>query len=224
MKLLDKRERSSEINKLERILIDFKPLIDNKFTIFKKNGTIYYFFDENGFTRILKTGDFLYLEDSLNDDQFVEISYTRLKKIVSLKKSEITKISYDDTYLVFETTIEEKIEEYEIEKENDTNGALKRMVALTSKDTVNSRFIKVEYDRENQLLRSIESGRIMYPFNISFSYDIVFKLKTGEDKAQYFLYPLAGSSFIEVITTLKYSEVYEAQSILFVFNYFKKTE
>jgi hypothetical protein len=223
LNILDKKERSAELNTLERILIDFKSVINEKFIIYKKDNIIYYIFDENGFSRIIKSGDFLKIENFLDDDQSIEVNYKRLKGVTSLKKSEVTKISYDSENFIFETLVEEKTETYVIKKEVDSSGIIKRMVALTSRDLLNSSFIRVERDKNLQLLRDM-SGEDTYPFNISFSHDIIFKLKMEESLAQYFLRPLVGSSFIEVVTTIKYSEVYEAQSILLLFNYFKKTE
>jgi hypothetical protein len=225
MTILEKKNRSSELNKLKRILVDFKSLVDeNIFTIYKTNGLIYYIFDMNGFFKITKSSDFLNLENFLEEDEYIEINYKDVKSITALKKSQVTDIRYDTESFMIETCIEDESAGYVIKKHKDLDNIMKSIVDMTSDTKLDTIFTKATYDVKNQIVITNPEQKTFYPYKITFSDDINFKLKISEPNSLYYVRPLNNGAFIQVVTISEYKEIYKAQSMLFIFYYLNNKE
>jgi hypothetical protein len=224
MVTLTKKERSTELNELKRVLIDFKSLVEeDSFIIYKNSGLIFYIFDQNGFTKIIKTSNFLKIEDFLDNDEYVDVKYSLLKQTADLKKAEVTEIFYDsDTYSV-QTNIDEVVDLLLIKKKKDSDNLLKNIIYSTSQEKLLENFIEANYREKEQILVSTIDNKV-YPYKITFSDDINFKLKIENPESKYYMRTLNDGAFIQVITISKYKEIYHAQTILFVFNYLNKKE
>lgn len=221
---LEKKERSLELNGLDRILIDFKSLVDEgNFIIYKSNGLVHYIFDLNGFFKITKTSGHLKLEDFLDEDEFVKIVYSEVKGISSLKKSQVMDIFYDSDVFTFETCVDDVTSQYVIKKHKDIDNIMKRILEQTSDNKLDTVFTEASYDISNQTLISKVDGSI-YPYKITFSDDINFKLKIDEPGSVYYIRLLNGGTFIQVVTVTEYKEIYKAQAMLFIFNYLNNRE
>lgn len=221
---LDKKARSFELNNLTRLLIDFKSLVvDEGFSIYKSGGAIYYIFDTNGFFRIKKTSDFLKLEDFLEEDDYIDANYDELRQVTALKKAEVLDVRYDTESFIFETMVNDVAGLYTIKKHKDTSNIMKNIIALTSRAKLSESFVLATYNVKSQTLTS-NIDHTVYPYKITFSDDINFKLKIAEPESLYYIRPLNNGTFIQVVTVSKYSEAYEAQSMLFVFNYLNNRE
>lgn len=221
MVILEKKQRSTELNTLKRILVDFKSLVnDNQFLIYKTSGLIYYIFDKNGFFIVRKESSFLAVENFLEENEFIAINYSQWKQLVELKKSEVTEICYDTEKYKIQTAISDDLAmEYVWTKELDEDGKLKAIIDITSDEQLEGNFIEATFNSEEQMLYSIEGDNI-YPYKITFSDDINFQIKNNEDaETRYYVKPLNSGSFIQVITKSVYKNIFIAQSMLFVFNY-----
>lgn len=222
---LEKKERSEELNALNRILVDFKSLVGNyiNFIIYKSKGLIYYIFDEDGFFQVVKKSNFTFLEQSLKENEYYRVKYDALKYVTGLKKSEVSNIYYDDKCYYIETALEGDFSKFNIEKRLDHQNIYKDIVYKTSKEMLASNFIKVSYDPKRQVLIS-EDNATIYPYKITFSDDINFKLKIDKPNSAYYMRLLNDGVFIQIVTISEYKEIYEAQSIIFVFNYLNNRE
>ena len=221
-KILGKKERSFELNSLDRILIDFKSLlVSTHFYMYKLDGLIYYMFDTDGFFTVSKKSDYTFMEQSLDEDEYFRIKYDTLRDITKLKKSEVTEIYSDDNF-TFETNIEGVFGQTIFVKNKDNNNILKNTLSNTSKEKLQRDFTEAVYDVKKQILTPLEG--IGYPYKITFSDDINFKLKIENPNSVYYMRLLNEGAFIQVVTKSEYKEIYEAQSMLFVFNYRNKKE
>jgi hypothetical protein len=225
MTVLTSKERSKELNEIKRSLIDFKSLMsDDEFIIYKFSANlIYYIFDNNGFTKVKKTANFLKLEDFLNVDEYIKIDYNEIRPVVDLKKSEINDIFYDAEKFSIDTMISETPGHLIIEKQKDTSNNLKDIIAITSREKMERDFIQCDYNVNEQMLISRIDNK-KYPYRITFSDDINFKLKIDNPESIYYVRTLNNGTFIQAITKSKYKDIYEAQTIIFVFNYLNNKE
>lgn len=228
MVVLSKKERSAELNDLDRILIDFKSFFSDEgvfkngiFKMFKKNNDVYYIFDTFGFFQVRKTGNFTFLEDFIKTGEHITISSSELKKITSLKKSEVINISYDENEYKFEIEVEGVKSEYTIQKdiedENSADWTIEFLVDSSSDEILERDFIKANYNIGTQMLEIANGSK--YPYKISFSDNINFKLKIDEGISKYFLKLILDGSFIQVVTISDYKDFYKVKSIIHVFNY-----
>ena len=225
-KTLEKKERSLELNNLDRILVDFKSLLDSNgyFFIYKLDGTIYYIFDVDGFFMMSKSSGFTFVEEYLGEDEHFRIKYDNLKEITKLKKSEVTNIYLDGNYY-FETVVDGVFRQHIFIKNKDDKNILKNLVLNTSKEKLEREYIKATYDAKRQILIPENAdSKLSYPYKITFSDDINFKLKIDDPSSVYYIRPLNDGAFLQVVTLSDYKEIYKAQSMLFVFNYLNKKE
>jgi len=225
MESLERKIRSSELNSLKRILIDFKSLVNDtgEFVIYRTGSTIHYIFDMNGFFKVAKSSDSIQLEKFLDHEEYVKVTYADVKAITALKKSQVTDIRYDTLHYEFVTTIDEVDDYYVITKQKDTEGLMKNLVEMTSTDSIFREFSEVFYDVKNQMLSTVV-GNYEFPYKITFSDDINFKLKIEEPNSKYYIRLLNEGAFVQVITKSEFKEIYEPQSMLFVFNYLNNRE
>lgn len=220
MKTLTKKERSLELNNLNRTLIDFKSLVsDNKFIIYKSGGLVYYIFDVDGYFKITKKDEFLELENFLEDNEYFRVNYSELKGIVGLKKSEILDIKFAEDSCKIDMDIESVKSQYIMIKHEDVNDVMKKTIGVTAKDKLNRDFVEAEYNSRLQILTTKTDPSTVYPYKITFSDDINFKLKIDDPNSLYYVRPLNEGAFLQVITVSEYKEIYEAETMIFVFNY-----
>lgn len=246
---LTKSQRSDLLNRLDRILIDFKSLLDSdRFLFYKQEENIlYYLFDQEGNKIIKKTKDLCpnFEMGFLKKGDIIEIVFQDLKSITSLKKREVLDISYDDEKIIFkyktDNSDQENIFTMVKHKKTEDDNIIDELIERISEKYISDNYKKAYYSRENQLLymapkdakqEDLEEYQYIdsiynqlwikrYPYKITFSEDINHKLGTNYEDSSYYLRLFNQDAFIEVVTVVTFKESYEVFSKVFVFNYFK---
>lgn len=225
---LSKKERSELLNLWDRILIDFKSIFkSDEILIYKISETsVFYFLDEDNVNVILKTGDYNLIESLfMNVGDVIVINHEEFKNIVKLKKREIDEVFYDTNRFVIEYTCEKQDvpskESFIIKKEENYDiDRLKSIINGFKSNTIEEKFQSAHYIKADEILTT--SNNHKYPYRISFSDDINFKLNISESESRYHIRLINDDTFIQVLTITNYNEFYKIYTTLFAFNYYKQ--
>lgn len=225
---LEKAERSRELNNINRILIDIKTIIeDDKFVIYKIDDVIYYVFNNLGLLVAEKHDGFFKMESEfLKNGEYLKLDTIKLKEVAVMKKRDFTEIYYNDTEFVFEYLIDEVPGKYVVKKIIDTDEIMLKFINRFKAKKDSEEYKEATYDRDKELI--ISEGK-EYPYKITFSDDINFKMKTNQDDNVYKIRFLEDGSFMETVTKTvfeedKFKNKLSLYSTVFVFNFYKARE